>query len=146
MSESTALVLMPKTSAHALDRGSGRHGTTSIGTPRRIVKDTWGCIMRGVASKTNPPARPLTLPDTDLAAIQKRLRRVEGQIGGIQRMLEARADCHAIVQQMSAARGALERAMVEVIVGSLADCLRTDDGKVDDENIHSVTASFARLL
>ncbi len=102
--------------------------------------------MRNVASKNNPPARPLTLPDADVAAIKKRLRRVEGQIGGIQRMLEARADCHAIVQQMSAARGALERAMVEVIVGSLADCLRTDDGKVDDENIHSVTASFARLL
>ena len=39
-----------------------------------------------------------------------RLRRVEGQIRGIQRMIEEERECEAIVTQLMAARAALDKA------------------------------------
>jgi DNA-binding FrmR family transcriptional regulator len=44
-----------------------------------------------------------------------RLRRVEGQLRGIQAMIEAGADCEKVVQQMSASRKALDKAFFNVI-------------------------------
>jgi len=44
-----------------------------------------------------------------------RLRRIEGQLRGVQNMVEQDADCEAVAQQISAARRALERAFYEVV-------------------------------
>ena len=48
-------------------------------------------------------------------AMLKRLARVEGQIRGIQAMIRRDADCEAIAQQFSAARGALDKAYQELL-------------------------------
>jgi CsoR family transcriptional regulator, copper-sensing transcriptional repressor len=44
-----------------------------------------------------------------------RLRRIEGQLRGIQGMIEADTDCEAIAQQVAAARRALDRAFFEIV-------------------------------
>ncbi len=44
-----------------------------------------------------------------------RLARVEGQIRGVQRMIEREDDCGRIAQQLAAARGALNKAFFELI-------------------------------
>ena len=44
-----------------------------------------------------------------------RLKRVEGQIRGVQGMIEAAADCEEIAQQLSAARKALDKAFFELM-------------------------------
>jgi len=44
-----------------------------------------------------------------------RLRRIEGQIRGIQGMIQTDADCEAVAQQVAAARRALDRAFYEII-------------------------------
>ncbi len=44
-----------------------------------------------------------------------RLRRVEGQIRGVQGMIEAAADCEEIAQQLSAARKALDKVFYELM-------------------------------
>jgi len=44
-----------------------------------------------------------------------RLRRVEGQLRGIQAMIEKGADCEAITQQLSASRRALDKAFYHVL-------------------------------
>ena len=44
-----------------------------------------------------------------------RLRRVEGQLRGIQGMITEGADCERITQQMSAARRALDKAFFQVL-------------------------------
>jgi DNA-binding FrmR family transcriptional regulator len=36
--------------------------------------------------------------------LQKRLKRIEGQVRGVQRMLDEDRDCHEIVQQLAAIR------------------------------------------
>lgn len=48
-----------------------------------------------------------------------RLRRVEGQIRGIQSMIETDAECSAIAQQLSAARKALDRSFFEMMACAL---------------------------
>ncbi|MSR15212.1 MAG: metal-sensing transcriptional repressor [Gammaproteobacteria bacterium] len=48
-------------------------------------------------------------------AMITRLRRVEGQIRGIQGMIETDSSCEAVAQQVAAARRALDRAFYELI-------------------------------
>lgn len=47
--------------------------------------------------------------------IGNRLARIEGQVRGIQRQLDAGADCEAIAAQMSATRRAMEKAFFTMI-------------------------------
>ena len=44
-----------------------------------------------------------------------RLKRIEGQLRGIQAMIEAGADCEKVAQQISASRRALDKAFFNVI-------------------------------
>jgi DNA-binding FrmR family transcriptional regulator len=48
-----------------------------------------------------------------------RLRRVEGQLRGIQSMIDADAGCEAVAQQIAAARRALDRAFYEMVACSM---------------------------
>ncbi len=52
-----------------------------------------------------------------------RLRRVEGQVGGVIRMLEEARDCKEVMQQVSAASKALERAGVRLLAAQMRHCL-----------------------
>jgi DNA-binding FrmR family transcriptional regulator len=97
------------------------------------------------AAKTAAP-RQLALPEDDISALRARLRRLEGQIRAIARMLDEREDCHAIVQQMAAARGALDRSMVQLMVGSFAECVRDSRGNVDLAEMRRLGERFAKLL
>ncbi len=64
------------------------------------------------------------------AAIQARLRRIEGQIAGLGRMLENGRDCSEIAQQVAAARAALDRVAIDLIAAGLEQCVRMElDGK-----------------
>ena len=87
----------------------------------------------------------LQLSEEVVEQIQGRLRRVEGQIAAIQRMIAERRDCHAIAQQMSAARAALDRAAVQLMAQSMAQCLRPN-GSVDEHELTNLTETFIKLL
>ena len=72
-----------------------------------------------------------------------RLRRVEGQVRGIQGMVESEADCQAIAQQLCAARRALDRAFFEMMACSLEQQL---DDSPDIEAARTATAQMAQML
>ena len=55
--------------------------------------------------------------------VVKRLRRVEGQIGGIIRMLEEGRDCAEVVTQLAAAGRALDRAGFKILATGMRQCL-----------------------
>jgi CsoR family transcriptional regulator, copper-sensing transcriptional repressor len=62
--------------------------------------------------------------------IHSRLRRIEGQIGGLRRMLEGGRDCVEIAQQVAAARAALDRVAVDLLAAGLERCVRMElDGR-----------------
>jgi DNA-binding FrmR family transcriptional regulator len=64
-----------------------------------------------------------TLEPPDVDALVKRLRRVEGQIRGLQRSLEAGGDCAAILRQFTAATNALRSAGMMLAVTAFETCL-----------------------
>ncbi len=49
------------------------------------------------------------------ADMLKRLARIEGQVRGIQKLIDADEDCEKVLQQMTAARSALDRAFFEMM-------------------------------
>lgn len=48
-------------------------------------------------------------------SLQKRLARIEGQLRGIQKLIGNEAECETVLQQMTAARKALDRTFFEMI-------------------------------
>jgi len=59
--------------------------------------------------------------------LQKRLRRIEGQVRGVQRMLDEERDCHEIIQQLAAIRSAVQGASLMFMKQYASDCLMTVD-------------------
>ena len=58
---------------------------------------------------------------TDINAdIIKRLRRLEGQVRGLQRLVEEEAECKEIVTQLAAAKGALDRIGFKLMAAAMA--------------------------
>ena len=55
--------------------------------------------------------------------IKDRLARIEGQVRGIQRMIDQERDCDAILTQVLAARTALERAAGEIVGAYIGECM-----------------------
>ena len=60
--------------------------------------------------------------------ITNRLKRVEGQVRGLQRMVEDRRDCEAILTQLMAARAALDRVGLLLAETYVQECLMTAEG------------------
>ena len=55
--------------------------------------------------------------------LQKRLRRVEGQVRGVQRMVDEERECDEIVQQLNAIHAAVRRATHTFMRGYARECL-----------------------
>ncbi|MCL3861464.1 metal-sensitive transcriptional regulator [Actinotalea sp. K2] len=69
----------------------------------------------------------MQLDPEELTAVMNRLRRAQGQIGGVLRMLEEGADCADVVTQLSAASKALDRAGFAIIATGLEQCITLGD-------------------
>jgi len=92
-------------------------------------------------STAGSPSGPLLLDADALGATLRRLRRAQGQIGGIIRMIEDGRDCTDIVTQLAAVSKALDRAGFAIIANSLKQCLTRDSG---DETMD--TSSLEKLF
>jgi len=69
----------------------------------------------------------MQIPDDVLADLQKRLRRAEGQVRAVQRMLDEGAECRDVVTQLSAATKALEQAGFRLLASGLEYCVTQPD-------------------
>jgi DNA-binding FrmR family transcriptional regulator len=56
--------------------------------------------------------------------MKNRLKRIEGQIRGILRMLEEEKDCKEVITQLSASRTAIDRTIGLIVGTNLEQCLR----------------------
>lgn len=59
--------------------------------------------------------------------VKNRLKRVEGQIKGILRMMEEEKDCKDVITQLSASRTAIDRAIGVIVSANLVECIRQMD-------------------
>jgi CsoR family transcriptional regulator, copper-sensing transcriptional repressor len=89
----------------------------------------------------------MKFPDDVSDDVRLRLRRLEGQIRGIQRMLDEGQDCQAVVTQLAAAKAALDRVSYRLFAAGMRDCLRAEgdrsasdgDGAADGEALDVAT-------
>lgn len=65
----------------------------------------------------------MQLPKDDLAPVVNRLRRAQGQLAGVLRMLEEQRDCEEVVTQLAAVSRALDRAGFAIVATGLRQCL-----------------------
>jgi DNA-binding FrmR family transcriptional regulator len=56
-----------------------------------------------------------------------RLRRVNGQLGGIIRMIEQGRDCQDVVEQLAAVGRAVDRVGLKLLAGQLRQCLNDEE-------------------
>ncbi|MDP1807634.1 MAG: metal-sensitive transcriptional regulator [Acidimicrobiales bacterium] len=69
----------------------------------------------------------MELPDHTVTDLVTRLRRIEGQVRGVQQMLTDGRDCRDVVTQLSAANKALEQAGFVLVAAGLTWCLEDPD-------------------
>ena len=81
-------------------------------------------------------------PDATKTAIS-RLRRAEGQIGGVIRMLEQGRDCKDVVTQLAAVSRALDKAGFSVVASGLKQCLADPDSELDVAAMEKLFLSLA---
>jgi len=70
--------------------------------------------------------------------ITNRLKRIEGQVRGLQRMVGEGRECEAILTQLMAARAALDRVGLLVAANFVQDCLLTADGGLARQRVGRV--------
>jgi len=75
-----------------------------------------------------------------------RLKRVEGQLRGVQRMIEAGEDCEPIAQQLAASRKALDKAFFELLACAIEHPEFSPNRKeAKDHRIQRMARALARL-
>ena len=94
-------------------------------------------------TQTPAPSTPPLDPAASRAII-KRLRRAEGQLAGVIRMLEAGRSCESVVTQLSAVSKAVDRAGFTLISSRLRECL-TGTEKPSGEDVARLEKLFLSL-
>jgi len=73
-----------------------------------------------------------------------RMKRIEGQVKGLIRMLEDDKDCREVVTQMTAVRNAVDRTAALIVSMNLEQCLRAD--KENKDNSEELIREAVNLL
>lgn len=85
--------------------------------------------------------------DTKRAQVN-RLRRIEGQVRGLQRLIESENDCVDVLTQVSATTKALESFAIELVSQHLQTCMReaSESGGDPEAKAQEISAAIARLV
>lgn len=78
--------------------------------------------------------------------IKNRLKRIEGQVRGVLRMLDQEEDCKEVITQLSAARSALDRAIALIVATNLEKCIREQMEEGEDQARSEVIKEAVQLL
>ncbi|WP_406335377.1 metal-sensitive transcriptional regulator [Streptomyces sp. NBC_00203] len=89
----------------------------------------------------------LDLAGAELKSVLNRLRRAQGQISGVIKMIEEGRDCEEVVTQLAAASRALDRAGFAIIATGLQQCLTdVEDGMKNGEDKDAMRARLEKLF
>ncbi|MCW2586146.1 MAG: hypothetical protein JWN55_1662 [Frankiales bacterium] len=83
---------------------------------------------------------------SQLGDVLARLKRVQGQLGGVIKMIEEGQDCTAVVTQLAAASKALDKAGFKIIATGLRQCMAENDAgerQVDVAQLEKLFLSLA---
>ena len=84
------------------------------------------------------------LPPEQMGSVVNRLRRAQGQLAGVLRMIEDGRDCKDVVTQLAAVSRALNRAGFAIIATGLKQCL-AESGGVENLDTQAMEKLFLSL-
>lgn len=82
----------------------------------------------------------------DKESLQKRLRRIEGQVRGIQSMVEEDRYCVDVVTQISAIQAALDKVALDLLEDHTRHCVISGAEQKRAERTEELIGVFRRLL
>ena len=68
------------------------------------------------------------------AKVTTRLKKIEGQLRGVLRMMEEEKDCKEVITQLSAVRSAIDRTIGVIVTDNLIECISKENGEPIDKN------------
>jgi CsoR family transcriptional regulator, copper-sensing transcriptional repressor len=71
------------------------------------------------------PTDETTNTRDDAARVMNRLARIEGQVRGLQRMIEEGKDCESVLTQLAAVKSALDRVGIFLISHRMRECIQS---------------------
>lgn len=76
-----------------------------------------------------------------------RLRRIEGQVRGLHRMIEENDDCPSVITQLTAVRGALDKVGFIILSHRMAECIRqkSDQNEDSEQALDEAMKLFLKL-
>lgn len=90
------------------------------------------------------PVQDLIPDDAERKRILNRLRRLEGQIRGLQSMIESGKECDAVLTQIMAAKSALNQVGLHIVGHSMKTCLINNESASREEVIDEAIAVFLK--
>jgi DNA-binding FrmR family transcriptional regulator len=88
----------------------------------------------------------MELGEDTIADLQRRLRRAEGQVRGVQQMLAEGRDCRELVMQLSAVTKALEQASFLTVAAGLTWCVsHPEEAAAEGYSMEDVKKLFLKI-
>lgn len=87
----------------------------------------------------------VTLSPDDMTPVVNRLRRAQGQLGGVIRLIEEGRDCKDVVMQLAAVGRALDRAGFAIVASGMRDCLADSPDGLSAEDQATMEKLFLTL-
>jgi DNA-binding FrmR family transcriptional regulator len=95
-----------------------------------------------MATTTSDTSRGYTSTKEQL---QKRLKRVEGQVRGVEKMVEEDRYCIDVLTQIEAARAALDKIALGLVDDHVRNCMRGGKG-ASEEQVQELMGAVGRLV
>ena len=86
----------------------------------------------------------MELPVDEMQPVINRIKRAQGQLGGVLRMLEEGRECEDVVTQLAAVSRALDRAGFAIVASGLRQCLVAGDD-ADELDVKKMEKLFLSL-
>ena len=89
------------------------------------------------------PEEYMELDPTEMKPVINRLRRAQGQLAAVTRMIEEGRDCKSVVTQLAAVSSALDKAGFSIIASGLQQCMQQEDPSLDRAELEKLFLSLA---
>ncbi|MDA8276830.1 MAG: metal-sensitive transcriptional regulator [Actinomycetota bacterium] len=87
----------------------------------------------------------IEIPKDDVDKLALRLRRIAGQINGIEKMLLEGRECESVINQIAAASKALDQVGFKLVAAGLRNCMSSQSGADAADDIARLEKYFSRL-
>ncbi len=113
-----------------------------------VLRNTPGGVCRMSEKKECPCCsnKSTMRSDEQKKALLNRLKRIEGQVRGIQTMIEQNAYCNDVLMQSAAVNAAMNAFNKELLASHIRGCVARDIKEGKDEVIDELVATLQKLM